>query len=76
MGLSYTKYDGEGADYPNNTVPGVNVVIGTSNAVPPMNGGVQPGDCTVYKWMVGTADGPLEDGFPAQVCPLRMCAHG
>jgi len=67
MGLSYTKYDGEGADYPNNTAPGENVVIGTNNAVPPMNGGVQPGDCTVYKWMVGTADGPLQGGFPAQV---------
>lgn len=67
MGLAYTKYDGEGSDYPNNTIPGANVVLGTSNAVPPMKGGIQPGDCTVYKWMVTPSDGPLESGYPAQV---------
>ncbi|KAK0343622.1 hypothetical protein LTR02_017382 [Friedmanniomyces endolithicus] len=67
MGLMYTKYNGEGADYPNNIVPGANVVQDPSNAVPPVNGGISPGDCTVQKWMVGTADGPPEDGYPAQV---------
>lgn len=53
MGLAYNKAHGEGADYPNNTSPGVNVVLDESNAVPPMpQHGVEPGGCVVYKWMV------------------------
>lgn len=47
MGLQYTKSDGEGAAYPNNTAPGENVVLTPSNAVPPA---VAPGSCVVYKW--------------------------
>ncbi|KAI6842417.1 Cupredoxin [Hortaea werneckii] len=53
MGLAYNKAHGEGADYPNNTSPGVNVVLDESDAVPPVpQHGVEPGGCVVYKWMV------------------------
>ncbi|KAI7330553.1 Cupredoxin [Hortaea werneckii] len=59
MGLAYNKAHGEGADYPNNTSPGVNVVLDESNAVPPMlQHGVEPGGCVVYKWMVPENAGP------------------
>lgn len=62
MGLAYTKYS-EGSDYANNTSPGENVILPTSEAVPP---GLPPGDCVVYKWMVDDASGPSA-GLPAQV---------
>ena len=68
MGLEYTKTNGEGADYPNNTMPGVNVVLPESGAVPPIGlNGVGPGGCVVYKWMVNAAAGPPA-GEPAMVC--------
>lgn len=64
MGLAYTK-TGEGADYPNNTQPGQNVNLPVSDAVPPLDAGVNPGDCVVYKWMVQPAAGP-PPGEPAR----------
>lgn len=51
MGLAYTKVS-EGADYPDNTVPGENVVLSQSDAVPPIENGVPPQGCVVYKWLV------------------------
>lgn len=60
MGLQYTKV-GEGAAYPNNTEPGQNVILPTADAVPPINAGVQPGDCAVYKWMIQPGAGPNDD---------------
>ncbi|KAK5121863.1 hypothetical protein LTR85_004434 [Meristemomyces frigidus] len=67
MGLEYTKGDGEGADYPNNTMPGVNVVLPEDAAVPPVpQNGIGPGGCVVYKWMVDEAAGP-NAGEPARV---------
>lgn len=65
MGLQYTKYS-EGADYPNNTAPGVNVVLPESEAVPPVQAGIPPGGCVVYKWMVDDVSGP-NYGEPAKV---------
>jgi len=65
MGLAYTKTS-EGADYPNNTAPGQNVVLPATEAVPPVDTGVSPGDCVVYKWMVNTPAGP-NFGEPAKV---------
>ncbi|KAK0347742.1 hypothetical protein LTS02_009782 [Friedmanniomyces endolithicus] len=71
MGLEYTKTNGEGADYPNNTMPGVNVVLPESGAVPPIGlNGVGPGGCVVYKWMVNAAAGPPA-GEPAMVHSYR-----
>ncbi|KAI6867109.1 Cupredoxin [Hortaea werneckii] len=67
MGLAYNKAHGEGADYPNNTSPGVNVVLDESSAVPPVpQHGVEPGGCVVYKWMVPENAGPY-DNEPARV---------
>ncbi|RMZ12644.1 hypothetical protein D0864_00647 [Hortaea werneckii] len=67
MGLAYNKAHGEGADYPNNTSPGVNVVLDESNAVPPVpQHGVEPGGCVVYKWMVPENAGP-NNNEPARV---------
>ncbi|KAK6430159.1 hypothetical protein LTR95_013688 [Oleoguttula sp. CCFEE 5521] len=66
MGLEYSKGQGEGADYPNNTAPGENVVLTPSNAVPPLDLGAAPGDCVVYKWMVNPGAGP-NFGEPAKV---------
>ncbi|TKA76881.1 hypothetical protein B0A55_03207 [Friedmanniomyces simplex] len=67
MGLEYGKVNGEGADYPNNTMPGANVVLPESGAVPPVpQSGVGPGGCVVYKWMVNSAAGP-NVGEPGRV---------
>ncbi|KAI7287602.1 Cupredoxin [Hortaea werneckii] len=67
MGLAYNKAHGEGADYPNNTSPGVNVVLDENNAVPPVpQHGVGPGGCVVYKWMVPENAGP-NNNEPARV---------
>lgn len=65
MGLAYTKYS-EGADYPNNTAPGQNVVIPEAEAVPPVQKGVPPRACVVYKWIVDGLAGPAGDA-PAAV---------
>ncbi|KAH9827085.1 Multicopper oxidase [Teratosphaeria destructans] len=48
MGLEYTKVDGEGADYPNNTIPGANVTLPEGGAVPPTNG--NPGIAPAVAW--------------------------
>lgn len=64
MGLQYSKYS-EGADYPNNTMPDVNVVLPEAEAVPPIDHGVAPGGCVVYKWMVSDIAGP-NFGEPAR----------
>lgn len=64
MGLAYSKHS-EGADYPNNTMPGENVILTEGDAVPPIDNGVAPGDCVVYKWMVDDLAGP-NDGEPAK----------
>lgn len=57
MGLEYSKYS-EGADYPNNTMPGASNQLSPTNAVPPVQAGVEPSGCVVYKWMVDPAAGP------------------
>lgn len=57
MGLVYTKYS-EGAAYPNVTKPGENDVLPVAEAVPPVESGVSPGSCVVYKWLVDSANGP------------------
>lgn len=62
---AYTKHS-EGGDYPNNTAPGVNVVLPETEAVPPVDGGLGPGGCVVYKWMVDAIAGP-NAGEPAGV---------
>lgn len=70
MGLAYTKLS-EGADYPNNTAPGQNVVLAAQEAVPPIDNGVSPGDCVVYKWIVDQAAGP-NFGEPSRVTHLVL----
>lgn len=66
MGLAYTKYS-EGADYPNNTAPGQNVVLAESAHVPPVQPGVAPGSCVVYRWLATELAGPTGEA-PAAVC--------
>lgn len=65
MGLAYNKYS-EGADYPNNTMPGQEMMLPTAEAVPPVDGGLSPGSCVVYKWLVTELAGPSY-GQPARV---------
>jgi FtsP/CotA-like multicopper oxidase with cupredoxin domain len=57
MGLEYSKHS-EGADYPNSTIPGASNQLSQTNAVPPIQVGVEPSGCVVYKWMVQDAAGP------------------
>lgn len=49
MGLMYDK-GSEGADYPNNTMPGQQSPFVETMAV-------SPGKCVVYKWMVNEGAG-------------------
>jgi hypothetical protein len=70
MGLAYTK-PYEGSDYPNNTMPGVNVTLPIADYGPPMLG---PEDCIVYKWMVNNEAGP-SDGLPAKVQLKPISLH-
>jgi FtsP/CotA-like multicopper oxidase with cupredoxin domain len=63
MGLDYTKYS-EGADYPNTTTPGASNHLTESNAVPPIQAGIAPSGCVVYKWLVSDSAGP-NAGQPA-----------
>ncbi|KAK3658498.1 hypothetical protein LTR56_001909 [Elasticomyces elasticus] len=64
MGLEYTQDNGEGADYyPTDTV---NYTLPEAGAVPPLQKGVGPGGCVVYKWMVDDLAGP-NNGEPARV---------
>jgi hypothetical protein len=60
MGLAYTKAYGEGGDYPNKIVPGVNVTLDELNSgvAPRQHQGIEPGGCVVYKWMVQDSAGP------------------
>jgi hypothetical protein len=64
MGLAYTKYS-EGATYPNNTMPGENIVLPQAEAVPPVMSGVSPGACVVYKWVIVPNNGPA-NGEPSK----------
>lgn len=64
MGLAYQK-SSEGADYPD-AEPGVNFKIPEEDAVPPVEPGVAPGGCVVYKWMVTELAGP-DYGEPARI---------
>jgi hypothetical protein len=64
MGLAYQK-SSEGADYPD-AEPGVNFDIPEEDAVPPVEPGVAPGGCVVYKWMVTELAGP-DYGEPARI---------
>jgi hypothetical protein len=57
MGLAYSKHS-EGADYPNSTTPGASNQLSPTNAVPPVQAGVAPSGCVVYKWMVPGTAGP------------------
>lgn len=65
MGLAYSK-SSEGSDYPNVTMPGQNDVLPTADAVPPVDAGLGPGECVVYKWVVPEGAGP-NAGEPARV---------
>ncbi|CAD0046456.1 unnamed protein product [Aureobasidium pullulans] len=58
MGLAYQK-SSEGADYPD-AEPRVNFKIPEEDAVPPVEPGVAPGGCVVYKWMATELAGPNE----------------
>jgi hypothetical protein len=62
MGLQYSKMS-EGGDYPTNST---NNTLNTANAVPPVESGVTPGGCAVYKWLVPASTGPTGD-VPAKV---------
>ncbi|KAI5258094.1 Cupredoxin [Aureobasidium subglaciale] len=64
MGLAYGK-GSEGADYPNATSVNINATIPEENAVPPVQKGVAPGGCVVYKWLVTDNAGPAK-GIPAK----------
>lgn len=70
MGLQYSKTS-EGSDYPNVTMPGYNETLNTANAVPPVDAGVGPGNCAVYKWVVPDIAGPNADE-PARVCLISI----
>jgi len=63
MGLAYTKMS-EGGDYPT-TGAGVDATIPEEDAVPPVEPGVAPGGCVVYRWMVTELAGP-NYGEPAR----------
>jgi hypothetical protein len=65
MGLAYSKHS-EGATYPNDTRPGLATHLDETNAVPPIDVGVEPRGCVVYKWMVTELAGP-NNGEPARV---------
>jgi hypothetical protein len=64
MGLEYLKYS-EGADYPNATFPGASNHLPPGDAVPPIQAGIEPSGCVVYKWLVNSAAGP-DDSEPAR----------
>jgi hypothetical protein len=57
MGLEYPKHS-EGADYPNTTSPGAGNQLPPGDAVPPVQAGIGPSGCVVYKWLVNPAAGP------------------
>lgn len=57
MGLAYNKMS-EGSDYVANPEPGANASIPLSAAVPPVDSGIGPGECVVYKWLVNDLAGP------------------
>jgi hypothetical protein len=64
MGLAYQK-SSEGADYPD-AEPGVNYQIPEEDGVPPVEPGLAPGGCVVYRWMVPELAGPNENE-PARI---------
>jgi hypothetical protein len=64
MGLEYLKHS-EGADYPNTTSPGTDNHLAPGDAVPPVQAGIGPSGCVVYKWLVQSAAGP-DDSEPAR----------
>ncbi|KAK4503137.1 hypothetical protein PRZ48_006564 [Zasmidium cellare] len=57
MGLAYNKMN-EGSDYVANPQAHENATIPLSSAVPPIDGGVGPGECVVYKWLPDDAAAP------------------
>jgi hypothetical protein len=63
MGLAYSKMS-EGGDYPS-TGAGVDATIPEEDALPPVEPGVAPGGCVVYRWMVTDLAGP-NYGEPAR----------
>lgn len=71
MGLAYNKMN-EGGDYPANPAPGKNSNIPLSDAVPPVEHGIEPGECVVYKWLANNAAGP-NDGQSARVSRYNNC---
>ncbi|KAF2165478.1 hypothetical protein M409DRAFT_67295 [Zasmidium cellare ATCC 36951] len=48
----------EGSDYVPNPRPHENATIPLSSAVPPLDGGIGPGECVVYKWLPDDAVAP------------------
>lgn len=70
MGLAYSKMS-EGADYPGQPMAGKNSSIPLGDAVPPVDGGIGPGECVVYKWLASDIAGP-NDGEPARVRDIDL----
>lgn len=64
MGLAYNKHN-EGGDYPGRLGPH-NDTIPLQAAVPPVDVGIPPGNCVVYKWLADDSSGPSSG--PASVC--------
>lgn len=56
MGLAYNKRN-EGGDYPA-LFKGNNGTLPLTEAVPPVDAGIPPGNCVVYKWLVNDGAGP------------------
>ena len=67
MGLSYNKMS-EGADYPGNPHSGQNSSISPANSDPPIERGMPPGECVVYKWFANDGAGPNN----GQVARVRL----
>lgn len=56
MGLAYNKHN-EGGDYPGGPADR-NETIPLTAAVPPVDQGIAPGNCVVYKWLADDSSGP------------------
>ena len=68
MGLAYNKHN-EGGDYPGR-LGSQNDTIPSTAAVPPVDAGIAPGNCVVYKWLADDGSGPSIG--PASVRQLTM----
>lgn len=65
MGLAYSKTS-EGGDYAAATMAGQNLTLPEGDAVAPVERGLAPGGCVVYKWLANENAAP-NPGEPAKV---------